>query len=645
MSFTNRLYNDGEKKHYLNSAVTTGAFQYLFLRMGVIEIVDLDKYEMTVVWLDNSGTRDRIPISFPYISPAGCMGALPEKGTIGIFGFYNEGGNKGRPLLLNYLPAGLSNALDFNDVQVIPDSLSPDDLNVVSFKFRKLGPGDMIMSSSLGSSVFLNTNVEIRDGMHDSILLREEFRDICSTSVNNHMFADGASVSAGPAIRNFLATHDLETGKKLDNNGSRLPLLCGKDLVYIVPHGGTIEYGTKYYTEYRIDVDEQGDAQIDMNDINGTSPLSTRSPIVTMAMGNYIGANKSNSGTYGRILKAKIFKDGDDVVGGFVLEEAKQNNGIDEPSTLGLAYALDLKSGSFMGFDKEGHHYVNLKASNAGGAGRSMSLLAQGNLKEIWGSSYSDGNSWDLTTKGGVKWLIGAHNSNGSGRSIDIKASSGISIEVGSGDENGYAKSEILQGAVSEIVTGSKSATCLNLEMLINGLKTESISGTSTETVGGLKSLGAASYSETISGKLQSMAGSRNTTISTGDDTLTLTKGSLKETLISPSPLCERSTLMAVGSITQTVGSGSISSSITTAGKYEVNVTSGAINIKTSVGVVTVEGTTVSVNGSAVAQIKAPLVTMGKRQVKGMVITGLPAPSTFCYISGVPLKGLSGVLA
>jgi len=641
---SNRLFNKGEKKHFIYSADTVGPHKYFYLKMGVIEEIDFDKYEMTIVWLDKSGSRPNVPISFAYASPAGCLGGLPEKGSIGIFGFYNEGGNRGFPLLLSYLPSGLFAGLNFNSVQINPDSLPTDDINLIEFKFRKLGPGDMIMSSSLGSSIFLNGNIEIRDGKRDSIEFREGDQAIFTTSLNNYIFANGAAVSAGPAVRNLLPIYD-ENGKRLQNNGSILPLISGKDNIYIVPHGQNIVTGTKYYTEYRIDADELGDGKNDLNEINSSSPLSTRKPIVTMALGNYIGADRFNPQTYGYNLKARLFTSSDDQRGGFGLEHAQQNNGVDEPSINGLAYALHfLKNDSFMGVDKEGHYYVNLPASKANplGAGRSMSMLAAGNLKEIWGQTATDSNSWDLTTKGGIRWNVGAHNSKRSGRSIDITTSKGINILVGGSDDKGFAKTEFLVGNVQETVLGNKFESCSSSNLLISGLKFEEVMGNSAESIQGLKSIGATTYSEVIVKDFQSKMGSRKTIVTTGDDDTTLLKGSIKETILGPA--AGKSTTVATGSIEEKIVAGNRTTSIGT-GFYKVDVKAGTITLQTN-GLVTVSGSSVSVNGKIIAAINAPIVTLGNNAVKGGVVTGLPGlPSQFCYVSGIPLKGSLSVFA
>lgn len=638
-----RQFNKGEKPHFVYSQFNgpNKYNKYFYVRMGVIEEIDYEKYELTVRWGDNSGVINKIPISFAYASPAGCLGALPEKGSVGVFGYFNEGGGKGSPYLLTYLSAGLNAALNFNDVKIYPDSLSTDDINIISYKHRKLLPGDMVMLSSLGASVFLNKSAEIRDSMGDKIFIREDDQSIISTSVNNFLFADGVAVYSGPALRNGLPVYDPVTGNKFDNNGS-LMSFANKDNIYIVPHGKNIQYGTQFYTEYRVDADEFGDYKLDYNDINSSSPNSTRDPLVTFVLGNYIGADRKNPQTYGHNLKVRLFQSVTDKKGGLVLERANQKNGVDEPSTTGLAYALHfLKSKCFLGIDKEGHYYMNLPASssvNKLGAGRSMSTVGVGNLKEIWGADFKNKNAWDLTTKGGISWDVGNHNENNKSRSIQITTSKGYYLEVKGTDDDGYGKRELIQGTVSEVTTGDKETTCGSLKLTINGLKTESISSGASESIQGDKSVNVLGvYSEIVAKEKQCKFGTRKTLITTGNDELTLIAGNISETVQT---FGKKSTTVTSGSIEQSVPvAGKFSTSVK-AGTYTVDVGAGAITIKTKVGLVTVSGTSVTIKGNILVNIDAPLVRVGKGALIGGTVSGLPGkPTHFDYVTGLPLMG------
>ena len=637
----NRQYNPGEKPASVfdHFSGVHKYNQYFYVRAGVIEEVDLDKYQMIVRWHGSDGVRNQVPISFPYMGPAGCIATLPEKGAMGVFGFYDEGDGKGSPLLLTYLAANLDPALNFNTVKIEPDAVSTSDINEVDHRFRKLSLGEISISAPLGGSLFLNDSIDLHDNNQDAILIRDTDQSIISTSLQNFIFTDGVSISSGPALRNSLSLYDSQ-GNKLPNNGSAVPQSNGKDNIYIVPQGQDITSDTQFYTEYRVEVSDLVNGALDQNDVNSSVDLSDRDPVVRLTMGNYIGPDIKDPQLYGSLLKANAFLSDKDQKGSFTLTRALDDNSTDEPGVLGLAYSLHFpKSGAFIGVDKEGHYYLNLPASSANslGAGRSMSILAQGNLKEIWGGTAQDNNSWDLTTRGGVRWNLGAHNLNESSSSLDINASNGINIEVNSGNTNGLALNETYKANVTQVVSGDKQQTCINLTSTINGLKTENISGSASESIQSDKSVNVLGVmSETVVKEMQGKFGIRKTTITTGNDELTVIRGDITETITT---FGKRSTLVTSGSIEETLLSGTYKTTIG-AGSYAINVTTGAISISSTAGTVTMSGTAITITGNMTVQVNAPIVQLGNGALIGGVVSGLPGmPTHFDYTTGLPLKG------
>jgi len=130
MPFTPKIFAQGEKPHHLMGKGGPNAFnRYFYIRVGVVIEVDYDKYELKIMWVHQDGARANVPISFAYAGPAGCIGAMPEIGAIGIFGFIDEGGGKGKPLLLSFLPSGLATGLDQNIVKIEPDVIPSSDVN------------------------------------------------------------------------------------------------------------------------------------------------------------------------------------------------------------------------------------------------------------------------------------------------------------------------------------------------------------------------------------------------------------------------------------------------------------------------------------------------------------------------------------
>ena len=645
-----RLYSKGEQPHevFRNFHGANQYNRYFYIRVGEILEIDYDRYRMKIQWTTGSGSPAWIPISFPYAGPSGCMGSIPEEHSLGIFGFYDEGHGKGAPLLLSYLPPAMSASLQHNAVKFNPDAIPNEDENIVQYRFRKLSEGDMIMSSSLGGQILVNGNVEVSDAMHDSILFRQSDQSIINTSLNHFIFADGASVHAGAIIRNKANIFDAQ-GKRIENINTReITTPDGRDVIYMVPFGASIEYDTQFYTEYRVDVDERGDGILDTNDINGYSATTRRDPIVTMVMGNYAGAKQDNK-RYGVMLRPVLFSSRTDKVGKFDLIQCSQKKGADEIANLGLAYALHFhKSGTFLGVDKEGHYYMNLGASmsNPLGNGRSMSILAQGNLKEIWGFEADSGNSWDFVARGGVKWDIGAHNTKEKTRSIDIRTSSGAYYEYGANDESGSAKAETVFGNASEYVQGYKTIEVgQEYNLTVDGLKTERIRGSANSEFNvdnTVNVLGV--FTEIAVKEKQCRFGQRKTTISTGSDELTIVKGNLEETIQTFGN--RMTTIQGKGNIEESITVGDRTTTIKL-GNCEIDILKGDITIKTKIGNVEMDGgLKASLLGKVKTIVKAASVLIGNGPAKSGMVTGAgPMPSHFDYVTGAPIKGLPTVKA
>jgi len=645
MAFDSKRYSKGEKPHpVFDQASGVHYFnRYFFLRLGVITEVDQDLYKIKVEWIGQPGARPDIPISFPYIGPAGVIGCLPEIGSIGIFGFYEEGGGRmASPLCLAWVPSGLSSGLNQNVVKVVPDSIPTDDPNEIQHRQRKISHGDMIVSAPPGSTLFLNHNVELYDAMQDMLMIREGDQAILMTSLNNYVFADGASVCVGPAVRNGLVLYNPDGSKINGLDVAAMTTSGGKDIIYAVPHGSDIGYDTQYYTEYRVDVDDLGNGKLDLNDINGDTIMTTRNPVVTMALGNFIGNDKRDIGKYGRILRPVLFRSPDDKDGDFNLAVATANAGLDQPAALGLAYSLYFpKSGAFIGMDKEGHYHMNLPRSFANplGAGRSMSVLAQGSLKEIWGATKDEGNSWDLTAKGGIKWDVGKHANSHRDRSIDISTESSIAIQIGGVDADGLSMVTTTTGKVQETIGGDKESSANNLSITIRGLRTETVQGSATDNIQSDLTVSVQGVStETVISEKQCKFGKRKTTITNGNDELTVLAGDITETIQT---IGNKKTQLTAGNIEESILAGDHKTSIK-AGNFKAEVTAGSITIKNSLASMSMDiAGNVKIKGTISVVVDAPIVKVGSGAPLGGAITGLPgtSPSHYDFITGAPHRG------
>ena len=654
----NEIYNRGEKPHSIFDQYSgTNKFnRYFYIRIGRIVTVDYDKYKIKVEWITGSGSPNWIPISFPYVGPAGCMGAFPEIGSLVICGYLDDGTGKGVPYALSYLPVALQAGLEHNMVKNLPDSIPTEDDNLFFMKFRKMEKGDLIVASLFGGEIFVNRDVEIKDGQRDNILIRGSDQAIIATSMHNFIFANGAAVSAGPILRNKLNIFDSQGVRIPDQLARENTFPDGRQNIYLVPYGAAIAENTQFYSEYRIEADELVNGILDTNDINSQTALSNRNPIVAFSLGNYAGGNDAH-GSYGKIVRPVLFSSSSDIEGQFNLIQCVQNKGMDEVANLGMAYAVHLlKTNSLMALDKEGHYYLNLSSSsstNPLGAGRSMSIRATGNLKEIWGQANDTGNSWDLATKGGVKWAIGKNNTNGNNSSIDIRAASGVFLQVNGSitaasvdpdlNTDSFAKQEYILGNELDVIGGHhKTSVGASSVLTVDGLKKETIGGAASYSFQSDKSeniMGV--YTQVVIKEMQGRFGKRKETVLNGQE-LTVMTGDMVETIAT---FGSKKTFLTSGSIVETLLNGYKKINIAVGG-YKLIVAAGGIDIMALAGKVNITGTSgVTIKGVK-ADVSALSVNLGAIPVRGGVVVGLPGvPSHFDYTTGLPLKGSATVKA
>lgn len=649
MTWDSRIYNRGQKPASVfdKLAGPNKLSRYFFLRIGRVTEIDYDKYMFKVEWATGSGSPYWMPISFPYVGPGSCIGTVPEKGALGIFGYMDEGGGEsGTPICLAWIPVSLQAALDYNYIKIMPDALPTEEDPLVFLKFRKLQRGDVIMSSLLGGELFVNADIELKDASRDTIQMRSSDQSIIMTSLNNFLFSEGVAMAAGQVIRNKIPIFDADGNRIQNINAREVTGLDGRNIIYLVPYGNPIDEHTQYYAEYRLDVSDLSDGVLDTNDINSMGRSVSRDPIITLAMGNYIGALESSS-RYGKILRPILFSTINDREGKFDLVECTQTNGMDQVDKLGLAFAVHLlKNDSFMGFDKEGHfyHYMGSSTSaNPAGSGTSMSILALGSKKEVLGADTNDGNSWDLTTKGGIKWNIGAHSAGYKNRSIDITTSSSVSLQIRGVDAEGFARQEVIAGNQNTIITGQEIRQVSgNSTLTVDGLKKEVVRGSATYEYQSDKSenvLGV--YTQVVVKEMQGKFGKRKETVLLGQELEILT-GDMKESIKT---FGSKKTTLTLGNIEETIIAGNRKVSII-AGNYSVDVKAGNIEIKTLAGTAKLSGSLgVTLSSLVKAEVKALSVSLGMGPMGG-VVTGMPGiPSHLDYVVGIPPRGCMTVKA
>jgi len=631
--------------------------RYYNLRVGKIipGTIDFDHLRYRIEWLTGGGSPEWITMSFPYIGYGSCIAAFPEEGSLVICGYLSDDDSLPRPIPLAFFPVAMQAALEGASIKNQPDCLPNEQSPITYSHFRPLQKGDLSIASVLGGEIFVNSDIEIKDKLRDTILIRSSDQSIIATSINNFMFANGVAVNAGKIIRNKASIFDANGMRIPDQLTREVNLPGGRTNIHVVPFGTSIDEITRYYSEYRIDVDDLVDGVLETNDINGQTSLTNRDPIVAFSMGNYVGASDDNR--YGKILRPVLFNSPLDTEGQFDLIECVQNKGLDEVSTLGLAYAIHLlKKDSFFGFDKEGHLYLNLNASSTAnplGSGRSMSILSNGNLKEIWGKTSDNANSWDLTTSGGVKWNIGQHNDNGKNRSFEIVTASSINLTV-KGSETDvndpdfnvnpsvsettttYSRQEVITGNQKVSIGGTEKTTVAGNSILkVNGMRREQVGGSSSYEYQTDKSeniMGV--YTQVVVKEMQGRFGKRKETVYLGQE-LSIMTGDMKESIVT---FGNKKTTLTAGNIEETIIKGDKKVTIAV-GNYKVSVAAGGVEIQAlgSAKLTGLKGVTIQ---GLKTDIKSATVSIGALPVKGAVVIGLPGlPSHLDYVTGIPLKG------
>lgn len=637
----------------------------LLFNTGVITNVDPDRWMVDIELFDRKGLLSGIKLTQSYAGTSSYMAAMPDRGTIVIVATTAK-----HKWILAYLPNYLL-ALDGESVQKWPDELNPSDINVYHYRFRKLLPGQLALGSGEGCELFLGNDINMETGMGNGLQMRQFEKNNILTGINNSVFSSGVWCNAGAVLRNS------PSSSKLKEEGffSDPIILPNKRIIREYKPYGNEQYDG-YLSEYHLEVEDVGSSALPVNDINGESNTTARNPIAIFSLGNYVGNDDRFPDTYGKALGVNLFKDPDDQDGLFKFIPLPHNlfSGIGIAAALFKPDKRDKDQGAFFGIDKEGHFYHYLPAATGGGIGngRSLSVLARGNRKEIWGKDNSLGNSWDYKAEGGIRWDIGSHDSGDNnphkGRSFDIKTSSSVFFMFGSAatnkvmqfdakkkeieDLSGYKKIEKVAGNERKEIDNTRETIIKGNERLqIQGMKQQTIGAGYSTNVGVNMTLSVGSvYSESVTKEKRESFGSRVTNVTSGSIETNVTLGNITEKIKAGS----RSTDIKAGFIKNNVEAGSILNTIK-AGMFSATTDQGIITFKTKqgnyilstnngVGIFSANlGINIKTNKAATTNITSGSVNLiGKTMTTGGVVTTLTHKD---YITGAPLVGSTTVMA
>lgn len=646
--------------------------------LGTVIHYDSRKHQITVSLFDGEGDKLNIPVSQPFAGTNSYIAGMPDIGSVVILARVQD-----VYILMGYYPT-YEASLRGTYIKKWKDSIKVAGKNDYFLRFPRMAPGDVAMSSSHGPELYLDYDLRMSTGFGDELVMRTNDHSIVKTSINSYLFMGGVWSNAGIIYRNSLEESNVADGqfavREINPEGKvRYPLIADNA-------SGSAQ---KYYSEFLLEVEEQTEKATPRNDVNGVFNRKPRVPNAVFSMGNFVGNNSTKLDTYGKLLGVQLFKSPDDLGGVFNLTSLSG----DSASDYGLAITLfkpterNYNMGTLLGIDKEGHFYQYVRSASGGGLGkgRSMSILADGSKKEQYGQESSFGNSWDMTTSGGIRWIVGNHSARDKRykeKSIDIRTTKGIFSYYGAPAEDlqteyklyewddveqeevlvnntaAYKKIEVVNGKERSEVYGTKEST-------VTGNEAVRVYGGKTERVGGVYKVDAGSkiemhtsdgYVATVSKEMQEKFGSRKTTITQGKSEL------LIDTKDGTGGISEQ--IRYSGNKELTIGTGSIKEKIlirggkefsTTTGDYKVSMlTRGNFNVKTISGDMlmnTKQGSLelktkvggANIESSLVANVKgSKIVLKGRNFIKGGIITDKTHQD---YIVGSYLRGSKTVQA
>lgn len=646
--------------------------------LGSVVHFDQRKQQITVQRFNGEGNDLNIPLTQPFAGTNSYIAGVPDIGSIVILADV-----KGDYYPISYLPA-YQLALQSRHVKKWSDSVKNAGKNDFFFSYKRLQPGEVALRSSRGPEIFLDANLKIEDGLGDEILIRNYDHSIINTSVNNHFFAGGVWRNSGIIYRNALNGSNQEEGqfavKEVTPDGR---------IQFPLASNGKEGLARKYYSEYLVEVEEQTQRIPPWNDINNLLNKKNRRINALLSLGNFVGNSPSKTDTYGKLLGVQLFKSPDDSGGVFNLTSVSG----EAANLYGLAITLMKPSdrnyniGTMIGVDKEGHYYQYVQSASGGGLGpgRSISILADGSKKEQLGQESTFGNSWDFTTQGGIRWVIGNHSASDNRykeKSIDIRSTKGIFTYYGAPPEDlqsqydlyewddlqnegklvnnvsAYKKIEVVNGRQRTEVRGAKELTAsAGVYNEIVGLKEERISASNNTTIGADKNTHVENmYTVVVGSQKLETFGSRSTTVTKGSSELVIDNktgvGNIienikyignKEVTLKTGSIKERIT--AVGSREFETKTGSFRADIKVAGDIMLKTKAGGIELSTSVGDINIKtsGGSATFESAITSRVKGTKVELkGRVPLSGGVVT---SKTHFDYITGATLKGSTTVTA
>jgi hypothetical protein len=206
-----------QPKHYMKTRRTSGVGPGKnMLALARVSYVNYEEHTITLRMIsgeDQEFQRVPVPITYPGAGARRFLGSMPEEGDIAVVGFmnYESDGQSPAPIILSWLIPGISSGYDWMMTQPFaPDEFPLDSknsmftrgvYNKVRHKLRHMNPGDVVASSSKGSDMILNEDVQLSNRRGNEIIIRDSDQSIIERACQKFTVLSGVRVYSGMVQR------------------------------------------------------------------------------------------------------------------------------------------------------------------------------------------------------------------------------------------------------------------------------------------------------------------------------------------------------------------------------------------------------------------------------------------------------------
>ncbi len=679
--------------------------QTKFTKIGVITRVDYEAGYVDIDWLEGRGsTASLIHLPLAHASLRSSIRGMPEEGSVVVCGWTRQSQTWEDPVILSFVDLNLQTLINnyllrnkktpefLTQIKTIREKIG---YNVTRGKRRKIYPGEIQVESTQGAELYLDEDVYLSDSKLNEIEIRSADKSIRMSA--NQLY----TLTRASRTWNGMITREPVNGV-FAFQPTTLP--NGQKIQFVTDLQNPLHVGGRAFTEHRTELYETSDGILKASEVNAGYDVNPLAPYLTFVLGTLVGNDKTDTSKYAKVLRPQIF--GTPIATEVALDYLECTP--EEYSTLASVLSFKQQSRVQIDIDKEGHLFTFFPASSGKhplGPGRSWEAGFEGSVKFVVGAENINNQSLFLDTKGGIKAAIGYDKQ---GLSTNITTTKGMHTEIMAPANDGNAYFLKTKGQYQTIIDGNYNTEVTGdyLVTVHGKYKVQSLGTREESYVNDKNNLYGGAYKKIVIKDMQEQIGNnRNTQIAGGlerapgistpalpleiTDALLLTTGSrdekylngnLKRTLLLGNEetdivagnikenlvLGSKQTSVVTGNIEESIVTGNSTEAITagnksisvTTGNITIEVTAvGNINIKTSVGAVSVSSLaqTVDISGALTVSIKSgvklnlsgPLVDIGQLPVRGGIVTGLPGPgiSHLDYLTGLPLSGSKTVSA